>query len=187
MLRARRGAGVGPEHLGDALAKMNLRSVPAQADAVKGSAQATGAALATLGKTFMAFAGNFQASEDRKTAGALLGEATAAASAATSTLADAPPEPSQDDAAALARETASTTGDAAKKAAKAASKTASALSQAAEQSELGASARDAAVALGNTVASAGLFGFRAAQGALGKAQGAAADAAAKKAPTEFED
>jgi hypothetical protein len=135
-------------------------------DAAASSAKATLNAFQNVGKSLLAFAGNFQASADRAEASKLLSEATNTTSALTRELADSG-EVSQSEAAAIARDAASSTGQIVSNLGGAASSAAKAASNAANDAEVGAALGDAFTALGNTVASVGVLAGRAASGAAG--------------------
>ena len=135
-------------------------------DAAASSAKATVSAFQNVGKSLLAFAGNFQASADRAEATKLLSEASNTTSALTRELADSG-EVSQSEAAAIARDAASSTGQIVSNLGGAASSAAKAASNAANDAEVGAALGDAFTALGNTVASVGVLAGRAASGAAG--------------------
>jgi hypothetical protein len=135
-------------------------------DAAASSAKATLNAFQNVGKSLLAFAGNFQASADRAEASKLLSEATNTTSALTRELADSG-EVSQSEAAAIARDAASSTGQIVSNLGGAASSAAKAASNAANDAEVGAALGDAFTALGNTVASVGVLAGRTVSGAAG--------------------
>ena len=151
-----------------AVAQLDVESLDDAAlkDAAASSAKATLSAFTNVGKSFLAFAGNFQASSGRAEASKLLSEASNTTSALTQNLADSG-EVSQSEAAAIARDAASSTGQIVSNLGGAAASAASAVSSAADDAEVGAALGDAFTALGNTVASVGVLASRAASAASG--------------------
>ena len=155
----------------DGVAVLDLESLDEAGlkDAVASSASATASSFAALGKSLLAFGGAVAASGDAKDARKLLGAASNSPRALGGKLGAAgDADLAQDQAAALAKDTAADLGATATALGGAAAKTAAAAKDAADTADLAGSALDAFTALGNTAASAGLLAFKAAKKQLDK-------------------